>query len=63
MLPHDSVTDDRMADDKVSSKRRRHSQQSLDKSSARSPLKNATQDGNVSGNNRVEFREPLGSYR
>lgn len=51
-----------MAEDKVSLKSRRHSQQSLDKSSARSPLKNTMQDGNVSGN-RVEFREPLASYR
>ncbi|XP_029684474.1 centrosome-associated protein 350 isoform X2 [Takifugu rubripes] len=55
--------DDRMADDKLLSKHKWHSQQSPDKSSSRSPLKNTTQDGNVCGNNRVEFREPLPSYR
>ncbi|KAK5931326.1 hypothetical protein CgunFtcFv8_027485 [Champsocephalus gunnari] len=46
-----------------SSKRRGRSQQSPEKSSSRSPLRNATQDSNVRRNNSVEFREPLASYR
>ncbi|XP_041790944.1 centrosome-associated protein 350 isoform X2 [Chelmon rostratus] len=46
-----------------SSKRRGHSQQSPEKSSSRSPLRNTTQDSNVRRNNSVEFREPLASYR
>lgn len=46
-----------------SSKRRGRSQQSPEKSSSRSPLRNATQDSNVRKNNSVEFREPLASYR
>ncbi|CAJ1060546.1 centrosome-associated protein 350 isoform X2 [Xyrichtys novacula] len=46
-----------------SSKRRGHSQQSPEKSSSRSPLRNSTQDSNVRRNNSVEFREPLASYR
>uniref|UniRef100_A0A671YSY9 Centrosomal protein 350 n=1 Tax=Sparus aurata TaxID=8175 RepID=A0A671YSY9_SPAAU len=39
------------------------SQQSPEKSSSRSPLRNTTQDSNVRRNNSVEFREPLASYR
>ncbi|XP_074491458.1 centrosome-associated protein 350 [Sebastes fasciatus] len=46
-----------------SSKRRGRSQQSPEKSSSRSPLRNATQDSNVRRNTSVEFREPLASYR
>ncbi|XP_029987194.1 centrosome-associated protein 350 isoform X3 [Sphaeramia orbicularis] len=46
-----------------STKQRRHSQQSPEKSSSRSPLRNSTQDNNVHRNNIVEFREPLASYR
>ncbi|XP_071343911.1 centrosome-associated protein 350 isoform X2 [Trachinotus anak] len=46
-----------------SSKRRGRSQQSPEKSSSRSPLRNTTQDSNVRRNNSVEFREPLASYR
>ncbi|XP_075944038.1 centrosome-associated protein 350 isoform X1 [Anarhichas minor] len=46
-----------------SSKCRGRSQQSPEKSSSRSPLRNATQDSNVRRNNSVEFREPLASYR
>ncbi|XP_062250934.1 centrosome-associated protein 350 isoform X2 [Platichthys flesus] len=46
-----------------SSKRRGRSQQSPEKSSSRSPLRNTTQDSNVCRNNCVEFREPLASYR
>ncbi|XP_062280970.1 centrosome-associated protein 350 [Scomber scombrus] len=46
-----------------SSKHRGRSQQSPEKSSSRSPLRNATQDSNVRKNNSVEFREPLASYR
>ncbi|TMS19927.1 Centrosome-associated protein 350 [Larimichthys crocea] len=46
-----------------SSKHRRRSQQSPEKSSSRSPLRNTTQDSNVRRNNSVEFREPLASYR
>ncbi|KAK5870359.1 hypothetical protein PBY51_025001 [Eleginops maclovinus] len=46
-----------------SSKHRGRSQQSPEKSSSRSPLRNATQDSNVRRNNSVEFREPLASYR
>ncbi|XP_068174879.1 centrosome-associated protein 350 [Antennarius striatus] len=38
-------------------------QQSLEKGSSRSPLKNTTQDRNVRRNNCVEFKEPLVSYR
>ncbi|XP_033477204.2 centrosome-associated protein 350 isoform X1 [Epinephelus lanceolatus] len=45
------------------SKRRGRSQQSPEKSSSRSPLRNTTQDSNVRRNNSVEFREPLASYR
>ncbi|XP_029285221.1 LOW QUALITY PROTEIN: centrosome-associated protein 350 [Cottoperca gobio] len=56
--------DGQQADDNAgSSKRRGRSQQSPDKSSSRSPLRNATQDSNVRRNNSVEFREPLASYR
>ncbi|XP_032381164.1 centrosome-associated protein 350 isoform X4 [Etheostoma spectabile] len=56
--------DGQQADDsRGSSKRRGRSQQSPDKSSSRSPLRNATQDSNVRRNNSVEFREPLVSYR
>ncbi|KAM9529910.1 centrosome-associated protein 350-like isoform 3-T4 [Salvelinus alpinus] len=43
-------------------KSRRRSHRSPDKSS-RSPLRNTTQDSNVHGNNCVEFKEPLTSYR
>lgn len=46
-----------------SSKPRGRSQQSPEKSSSRSPLRNTTQDRNVRRNNGVEFREPLASYR
>uniref|UniRef100_A0A3Q3EFZ2 Centrosomal protein 350 n=1 Tax=Labrus bergylta TaxID=56723 RepID=A0A3Q3EFZ2_9LABR len=46
-----------------SSKRRGRSQQSPEKSSSRSPLRNTTQDSNVLRNNSVEFREPLTSFR
>lgn len=45
----------------VSSKKRGRSQQSPEKSSSRSPLRNSTQDNTV--RNSVEFREPLASYR
>ncbi|XP_059196787.1 centrosome-associated protein 350 [Centropristis striata] len=56
--------DGQQADDNGgSSKRRGRSQQSPEKSSSRSPLRNATQDSNVRRNNSVEFREPLASYR
>ncbi|KAM9358354.1 centrosome-associated protein 350 [Symphorus nematophorus] len=52
------------ADDNAgSSKHRGCSQQSPEKSSSRSPLRNTTQDSNVRRNNSVEFREPLASYR
>ncbi|KAJ3599154.1 hypothetical protein NHX12_033117 [Muraenolepis orangiensis] len=44
------------------SKRRGHGYHSPEKSSSRSPLRNATQDSNVRKNN-VEFREPLASFR
>ncbi|CAN9500428.1 unnamed protein product [Ophioblennius macclurei] len=44
------------------SKTRCRSQQSPEKSSSRSPLRNTTQDSNVRRNNSVEFREPLASY-
>ncbi|KAG7230763.1 hypothetical protein INR49_019577 [Caranx melampygus] len=44
-------------------KRRGRSQQSPEKSSSRSPLRNTTQDSNVRRNTSVEFREPLASYR
>nr|XP_046246897.1 centrosome-associated protein 350 isoform X3 [Scatophagus argus] len=46
-----------------SSKHRRRSQLSPEKSSSRSPLRNTTQDSNVRRNTSVEFREPLASYR
>ncbi|XP_047442772.1 centrosome-associated protein 350 isoform X2 [Mugil cephalus] len=46
-----------------SSKPRGGSQQSPEKNSSRSPLRNTTQDSNVRRNNSVEFREPLASYR
>ncbi|KAM9384089.1 centrosome-associated protein 350 isoform 2-T2 [Pholidichthys leucotaenia] len=46
-----------------SSKARVRSQQSPEKSSSRSPLRNTTQDSNVRTSNSVEFREPLASYR
>ncbi|XP_044054399.1 centrosome-associated protein 350 isoform X2 [Siniperca chuatsi] len=46
-----------------SSKRRGRSQQSPEKSSSRSPLRNTTQDSNVCRNNSVDFREQLASYR
>ncbi|XP_023257690.1 centrosome-associated protein 350 [Seriola lalandi dorsalis] len=56
--------DGQQADDNGgSSKRRGRSQQSPEKSSSRSPLRNTTQDSNVRRNNGVEFREPLASYR
>ncbi|XP_074523752.1 centrosome-associated protein 350 isoform X2 [Halichoeres trimaculatus] len=56
--------DGRRADNNgVSSKHRGRSQQSPEKSSSRSPLRNTTQDSNVCRNNSVEFREPLASYR
>nr|XP_020468608.1 LOW QUALITY PROTEIN: centrosome-associated protein 350 [Monopterus albus] len=56
--------DGQQADDSGgSSKRRGHSQQSPEKSSSRSPLRNATQDSNVRRNNNVDFKEPLASYR
>ncbi|XP_035510051.1 centrosome-associated protein 350 isoform X1 [Morone saxatilis] len=56
--------DGRQADDNGgSSKHRGRSQQSPEKSSSRSPLRNTTQDSNVRRNNSVEFREPLASYR
>ncbi|XP_070765134.1 centrosome-associated protein 350 [Enoplosus armatus] len=56
--------DGQQADDHGrSSKRRGRSQQSPEKSSSRSPLRNTTQDSNVRRNNSVEFREPLASYR
>uniref|UniRef100_G3P9V4 Centrosomal protein 350 n=1 Tax=Gasterosteus aculeatus TaxID=69293 RepID=G3P9V4_GASAC len=56
--------DGQQADDPGgSSKRRGRCQQSPEKSSSRSPLRNATQDSNVRRNNSVEFREPLASYR
>ncbi|XP_022615991.1 centrosome-associated protein 350 [Seriola dumerili] len=56
--------DGQQADDNGgSSKRRGRSQQSPEKSSSRSPLRNTTQDSNVRRNNSVEFREPLASYR
>ncbi|KAM7409912.1 hypothetical protein PAMA_001412 [Pampus argenteus] len=56
--------DGRQVDDIGGSlKRRARSQQSPEKSSSRSPLRNATQDSNVRKNNSVEFREPLASYR
>ncbi|KAM7388238.1 hypothetical protein PAMP_024429 [Pampus punctatissimus] len=56
--------DGRQVDDIGGSlKRRGRSQQSPEKSSSRSPLRNATQDSNVRKNNSVEFREPLASYR
>ncbi|XP_056270346.1 centrosome-associated protein 350 isoform X3 [Pseudoliparis swirei] len=56
--------DGQQADDHGgSSKRRGRCQQSPEKSSSRSPLRNATQDSNVRRNNSVEFREPLASYR
>ncbi|XP_029938607.1 centrosome-associated protein 350 isoform X2 [Salarias fasciatus] len=45
------------------SKTKCRSQQSPEKSSSRSPLRNTTQDSNVRRNNSVEFREPLASYR
>ncbi|XP_059923749.1 centrosome-associated protein 350 isoform X2 [Gadus macrocephalus] len=45
-----------------SSKRRGHGNHSPEKSSSRSPLRNATLDSNVRKNN-VEFREPLASFR
>lgn len=51
------------ADNKGLSKYRGRSQQSPDKSSSRSPLRNTTQDSNVHTTNIVEFREPLASYR
>lgn len=51
------------ADNKVLSKHRGRSQQSPDKSSSRSPLRNTTQDSNVHIINSVDFREPLASYR
>uniref|UniRef100_A0A3Q3K3L2 CAP-Gly domain-containing protein n=1 Tax=Monopterus albus TaxID=43700 RepID=A0A3Q3K3L2_MONAL len=55
--------DGQQADDSGgSSKRRGHSQQSPEKSSSRSPLRNATQDSNVRRNNNVDFKEPLASY-
>ncbi|XP_008293639.1 centrosome-associated protein 350 isoform X1 [Stegastes partitus] len=46
-----------------SSKSRSGSQQSPEKSSSRSPLRNTTQDSNVRRSSSVEFREPLASYR
>ncbi|XP_035769043.1 centrosome-associated protein 350 [Neolamprologus brichardi] len=56
--------DGRQVDDiRGSSKPRGRSQQSPEKSSSRSPLRNTTQDRNVRRNNSVEFREPLASYR
>ncbi|KAM3618974.1 uncharacterized protein V6R79_001175 [Siganus canaliculatus] len=56
--------DGQQADDTGgSSKHRGRSQQSPEKSSSRSPLRNTTQDSNVRRNNSVEFREPLASYR
>ncbi|XP_054458293.1 centrosome-associated protein 350 [Anoplopoma fimbria] len=56
--------DGQQADDHGgTTKRRGRSQQSPEKSSSRSPLRNATQDSNVRRNNSVEFREPLASYR
>lgn len=51
------------ADNKGLSKHQGRSQQSPEKSSSRSPLRNTTQDSNVHTNNSVEFREPLASYR
>ncbi len=58
------ITDGQQADDSGgSSKRRGRSQQSPEKSSSRSPLRNTTQDINVRRDNSVEFREPLASYR
>lgn len=51
------------ADNKGLSKRQGRSQQSPEKSSSRSPLRNTTQNSNVHTNNSVEFREPLASYR
>lgn len=51
------------ADNKGLLKHRGRSQQSPDKSSSRSPLRNTTQDRNVHTTNIVEFREPLASYR
>ena len=57
------VTAGRGADDAGgSSKRRGHGNHSPEKSSSRSPLRNATLDSNVRKNN-VEFREPLASFR
>ncbi|XP_029355445.1 centrosome-associated protein 350 isoform X2 [Echeneis naucrates] len=56
--------DRQQADDNGgSSKCRGRSQQSPEKSSSRSPLRNTTHDSNVRRNNSVEFREPLASYR
>lgn len=56
--------DGRQVDDlRGSSKPRSGSQQSPEKSTSRSPLRNTTQDSNVRRNNSVEFREPLASYR
>lgn len=56
--------DGRQVDDiRGSSKPRGRSQQSPEKSSSRSPLRNTTQDRNVRRNNSVEFRDPLASYR
>ncbi|GLD50195.1 centrosome-associated protein 350 [Lates japonicus] len=49
-------------DNQGSSKRKGYSQQSPEKSSSRSPLRNTTQDSNICRNS-VEFREPLASYR
>uniref|UniRef100_A0A3Q2XF97 Centrosomal protein 350 n=1 Tax=Haplochromis burtoni TaxID=8153 RepID=A0A3Q2XF97_HAPBU len=58
-----SMIDGRQVDDiRGSSKPRGRSQQSPEKSSSRSPLRNTTQDRNVRRNNSVEFREPLASY-
>ncbi|GLD69367.1 centrosome-associated protein 350 [Lates japonicus] len=55
--------DRQQADDNHgSSKRKGYSQQSPEKSSSRSPLRNTTQDSNICRNS-VEFREPLASYR
>ncbi|XP_035502561.1 centrosome-associated protein 350 isoform X2 [Scophthalmus maximus] len=51
------------ADNGGFSKRGGRSQQSPEKSSSRSPLRNTTQDSNVCRNTSVEFREPLVSYR
>ncbi|KAM3876103.1 centrosome-associated protein 350 [Diretmus argenteus] len=59
-----SRRDGRRVDDTGgSSKWRRRSHQSPEKSSSRSPLRNTTQESNVRRSNNVEFREPLASYR